>query len=149
MSSNYSSLPFELNEDLWFDDGDISVCARRFDSGALCLHKLYRDMLTVRFTTLLKLLDKCLARCDIYVGNTPYAYLPDDDALDLERFFIAICYPTYVTSFLHSIRIAYVTLKIFFLLEAQRQEFYPRVTRIQDCVEVQSEQRDRGACIST
>ena len=98
MSSNNSSLPFELNEDLWFDDGDICVCARRFDSGVLCLYKLYRDILAVHSNVLLNLLDKSLARHQVCVGDTPYAYLAGDDALDLERFFVAIYYPTCVTS---------------------------------------------------
>ena len=95
--SSISSLPFELNEDLWFDDGDICVCARRFDSGVLCLYKLYRDMLAVHSNVLLNLLDNSLMRRQVCVGNTPYAYLADD-ALDLERFFVAIYYPTYVMS---------------------------------------------------
>lgn len=98
MPSGYSTSPFELIEDLWFEDGDIRVCARRFDSGALCLYNLHRDLIAANSTTLINLLDKCLARRHIYVEGTPYAYLADEDALDLERFFIAICYPTYVTS---------------------------------------------------
>lgn len=98
MSSNNSTLPFELNEDLWFDDGDIRVCARRFDSGVLCLYKLYRDALAVHSSVLLSLLDKSLARRQVCVGDTVYAYIADDDALDLERFFVAIYYPMYATS---------------------------------------------------
>lgn len=98
MSSNSSTLPFELNEDLWFEDGDVRVCARRFDSGALCLYKLYRDMLAVHSSVLLRLLDKSLVRRQVYVGDTAYAYIADDDALDLERFFVAIYYPSYATS---------------------------------------------------
>ena len=90
--------PFESNEDLWFHDGDIYVCARRFDSGVLCLYKLYRDMLATHSRALIDSLDESLARRRVHVGDTPYAYLEDDNALHLERFFIAIHYPTYATS---------------------------------------------------
>ena len=94
MSSDNSTPPFELHEDLWFDDGDICVCARRFDSGVLCLYRLHRDMLASHSGVILNLLDNSPAHRQVYVDSTRYAYLTDN-ALDLERFFIAIYYPTY------------------------------------------------------
>ncbi|KAG9310792.1 hypothetical protein JVU11DRAFT_8642 [Chiua virens] len=113
-----STLPFELNDDLWFDDGDILVCARRSDSGALCLYKLYRDMLAVHSTSLLNILDKSLARRPVHVGHMSYAYLSDDHALDLERFFIAIHYPIYfllwkrnARNFRHALPVLRIALK--------------------------------------
>lgn len=94
MSSDNSTPPFELHEDLWFDDGDVCACARRFDSGVLCLYRLHRDMLASHSGVILNLLDNSPAHRQVYVDSTRYAYLTDN-ALDLERFFIAIYYPTY------------------------------------------------------